>query len=56
MFGRRLRQDVFPVEGWEHSEGVSEGSASVSSLHGNPIGAMHGGAQVMLATEVAAQG
>ena len=48
----------FPIEAWQHEKFetpypgfVSEGDVTVSSAHGNPIGAMHGGAQVMSSPE-----
>jgi len=44
---------VFPVERWTQDGAKSEGYVSCTSELGNPIGAMHGGAQVMMATQIA---
>ena len=44
---------VFSVERWTQDGAKSEGYVSCTSELGNPIGAMHGGAQVMMATQIA---
>ena len=56
--GPKARDELFPIEAWQHKKFetpypgfVSEGDVTVSSAHGNPIGAMHGGAQVMSSPE-----
>ena len=56
--GPKARDALFPIEAWQHEKFetpypgfVSEGDVTVSSAHGNPIGAMHGGAQVMSSPE-----
>ena len=43
--------EVFPIEGWHEDGDGGSGQVTVASPHGNPIGSMHGGAQVVALTD-----